>query len=149
MDSKFATESIVRTAAAAAFDPLLRFRDVPNCEQILDRIPEESSFPERGSAPDSTALHELLKPGGHRRRRRGRAAPSSRTLEIGHSVGNHSPHSFERQNRTVTSHHAHLPIRLKIACRTSFQYQTAAENTYRLLPRPPQPPAAHFKLYPK
>jgi hypothetical protein len=59
--------------------------------------------------------------------------------------GEDHSHSFGRQNQNVTSHRAHLPIHFRIACDTPFQYQSAVENTYGLLPRPPQPPAAHFK----
>jgi hypothetical protein len=33
-------------------------------------------------------------------------------------------------------------------CRTRFQYQNKVETAYRLLPRPPQTPAAPFKRLP-
>jgi hypothetical protein len=70
-------------------------------------------------------------------------------FECGDGDDRHS-HAFGRQNQNVTSHRAHLPIHPKTACDTSFQYQSTVENTYGLLPRPPQPPAAHFKrLYRK
>jgi hypothetical protein len=58
--------------------------------------------------------------------------------------------SLGRQHHTVATCRVPLRTVIKISGNIPFQYQNTVENTYRLLPRPPQMPAAPFKrLYRK
>jgi hypothetical protein len=57
----------------------------------------------------------------------------------------HHSGSLGREHHTVASHRVPLQTVVKISGGIPFQYQNTVENTYWLLPRPPQTQAAHFK----